>query len=148
VVTIGIAAAKVGGSAAAGRMSLALGNRLTTGVMLAAGAAAAYLLIGVDEAWLFVALLLVAVSLSTGVWPVCVDGAFARVSPGRRSELSIGWNVREPAVTAAATAVGGYLLDAHAGRLLLLGLAGILLTAAAVAALAVFRRPVYAPGMA
>ena len=58
------------------------------------------------------------------------------------------WNVREYAVVAVATAFGGYLLDVSARPTLLLALVAVLLSGAAVAAMAVLKRPVYAPSTA
>jgi hypothetical protein len=55
------------------------------------------------------------------------------------------WSVREYTVIAAATALGGYLLDVSERPTLLLALAALLLATAAVSALAVLGRPVYAP---
>lgn len=141
----GLAAAKAGGSMAAGRLAGELGNRRAIAWMLTGSAVAACALVGVEEAWLFATLVAAATFLGLGAWPVCVDGALARVSPGERRELAVAWNVREYAAIAASTAVGGYVLDSHGGRALLLGLAAILLAGGAASALAVLRRPVYAP---
>ena len=140
-----VAAAKAGGSVTAGRFATARGSRRAVSAMLAGSALAAGLLVGADRAWLFVALVVAATFFGIGVWPVVVDGALARVSPEARRELSVAWNVREYAAIAATTAFGGYLLDVSGRPTLLLVLAATLLACAAVSALAVLRRPVYAP---
>ncbi len=89
-------------------------------------------------------LTLAATFFGIGVWPIVVDGALARVSPPQRSSLTIAWNAREYTAIAATTVLGGYLLDASARPTLLLALVAALLAAAAVSALMVLRRPVYA----
>jgi len=144
IVTGMIAAAKIAGSFAAGRVVLALDSRNTVGAMLAASALAAAVLAGTQQAWLYVLLTVAATFFGIGVWPIVVDGALARVSPHQRSGLTIAWNVREYTTIAATTALGGYLLDVSARPTLLLALSAGLLGAAAVSALAVLRRPVYA----
>ena len=140
-----VALAKIGGSITAGRITLAAGSRRVVGSMLAGSALAAAVLVGTHQAWLYVTLTAAASFLAVGVWPIVVDGALARVSPEERHGLSIVWNVREYAAIAATTAFGGYLLDASGRPTLLLALAATLLAGAAVSALAVLRRPVYAP---
>ncbi len=55
------------------------------------------------------------------------------------------WNAREYATIAVMTAFGGYLLDTSSRPTLLLVLVAALLAGAAVSAVAVLRRPVYAP---
>lgn len=140
-----VALAKIGGSIAAGRITLTAGSRRVVGTMLAGSALAAAVLAGAHEAWLYVALTVAASFLGVGVWPIVVDGALARVSPEERHGLSIVWNVREYAAIAATTAFGGYLLDVSGRPTLLLALAATLLAGAAVSALAVLKRPVYAP---
>jgi len=143
-----VALAKIGGSFTAGRITLAAGSRRVVGSMLAGSAVAATVLIGAHQAWLYVALTVAASFLGVGVWPIVVDGALARVSPEERHGLSVVWNVREYAAVAATTAFGGYLLDASGRPTLLLALAAALLAGAAVSALAVLGRPVYAPATA
>lgn len=140
-----VAAAKIGGSVTAGRLAHAAGSRRTVGAMLAGSAVAAAVLAGTHQAYLYVFLTVATAFLAIGVWPVVVDGALARVSPEERHGLSIVWNVREYAAIAATTALGGYLLDVSARPTLLLALAAVLLATAAVSALAVLDRPVYAP---
>jgi MFS family permease len=140
-----IAAAKIGGSVTAGRLTHAAGSRRTVGVMLGCSAVAAAVLAATHQPWLYVFLTVAAAFLAIGVWPVVVDGALARVSPEERHGLSVMWNVREYIAIAAATALGGYLLDISARPTLLLVLATALLATAAVSALAVLGRPVYAP---
>ncbi len=144
-VSAAVAVAKVGGSIAAGRITLTTGSRRAVGSMLAGSALAAAVLVGTQQAWLYVALTVAAAFLGVGVWPIVVDGALARVSPEERHGLSIVWNVREYAVIAATTALGGYLLDVSARPTLLLALVAALLAGAAVSAMAVLGRPVYAP---
>ena len=95
--------------------------------------------------WLYVALTVAATFLAIGVWPVVVDGALARVSPEERHGLAVVWNVREYVAIAAATVLGGFLLDASARPTLLLAVAAGLLATAAISALAVLGRPVYVP---
>ena len=140
-----IAAAKIGGSLTAGRLTHAAGSRRTVGTMLGCSALAAAVLVATHEAWLYVLLTVAAAFLAIGVWPVVVDGALARVSPEERHGLSVVWNVREYVAIAATTALGGYLLDVSDQPTLLLCLTTALLATAAVAALAVLGRPVYAP---
>jgi MFS family permease len=140
-----VALAKIGGSVAAGRITLTAGSRRVVGSMLAGSALAAAILVGTHAAWLYVALTVAASFLGVGVWPIVVDGALARVSPEDRHGLSIVWNVREYAAIAATTAFGGYLLDVSGRPTLLLTLAATLLAGAAVSAVAVLKRPVYAP---
>ncbi len=74
--------ARLGGSAAAGRIRLTTGSRKAVGSMLAGSAFAAGVLVGTQEAWLYVALAVAAAFLGIGAWPIVVDGALARVSPG------------------------------------------------------------------
>jgi MFS family permease len=140
-----VAAAKICGSVTAGRLVHLTGSRLAVGAMLGCSALAAALLAGTHEAWLYVSLTVAAAFLAIGVWPVVVDGALARVSPEERHGLSVVWNVREYVAIAATTALGGYLLDVSGRPTLLLALATALLATAAVSALAVLGRPVYAP---
>lgn len=144
IVTGMIAAAKIAGSFAAGRVVLATDSRSTVGAMLAASALAAGVLAATQQAWLYVLLTVTATFFGIGVWPIVVDGALARVSPQQRPGLTIAWNVREYTTIAATTALGGYLLDVSSRPTLLLALSAGLLAAAAVSALAVLRRPVYA----
>lgn len=139
-----IAAAKIAGSFTAGKVALTTGSRNAVGAMLAASALAAAVLAGTQQAWLYVLLTVAATFFGIGVWPIVVDGALARVSPHQRSGLTIAWNAREYATIAVATVLGGYLLDASARPTLLLALVAALLAAAAVSALTVLRRPVYA----
>src|SRR5438270_1035701 len=145
IVSGGVAAAKIGGSVTAGRIAHSAGSRRTVGAMLAGSAVAAAILAGTHQAYLYVFLTVATAFLAIGVWPIVVDGALARVSPEERYGLSIVWNVREYAAIAATTALGGYLLDVAARPTLLLALAAVLLATAAVSALAVLGRPVYAP---
>jgi MFS family permease len=140
-----VAAAKIGGSVTAGRVARTAGSRRTVAAMLAGSAVAAAILAGTHQAYLYVFLTVATAFLAIGVWPIVVDGALARVSPEERYGLSIVWNVREYAAIAATTALGGYLLDVSARPTLLLALAAVLLATAAVSALAVLGRPVYAP---
>jgi MFS family permease len=140
-----VAAAQIGGSVTAGRVAHTAGSRRTVAAMLAGSAVAAAILAGTHQAYLYVFLTVATAFLAIGVWPVVVDGALARVSPEERYGLSIVWNVREYAAIAATTALGGYLLDVSARPTLLLVLAAVLLATAAVSALAVLGRPVYAP---
>src|SRR5207253_92745 len=140
-----VAAAKIGGSITAGRIAHTAGSKRAVGAMLAGSAVAAAVLAGTHEAYVYVLLTVATAFLAVGVWPVVVDGALARVSPEERHGLSILWNVREYAAIAATTALGGYLLDVSARPTLLLALAAVLLATAAVSALAVLGRPVYAP---
>jgi MFS family permease len=145
VVSGAVAAAKIGGSVTAGRVVHTAGSRRTVAAMLAGSALAAAVLAGTHQAYLYVFLTVATAFLAIGVWPIVVDGALARVSPEERYGLSIVWNVREYAAIAATTALGGYLLDVSARPTLLLVLAAVLLATAAVSALAVLGRPVYAP---
>jgi MFS family permease len=145
VVSGAVAAAKIGGSVTAGRIAHAAGSRRTVAAMLAGGALAAAVLAGTHQAYLYVFLTVATAFLAIGVWPIVVDGALARVSPDERFGLSIVWNVREYAAIAASTALGGYLLHISDRPTLLLALAAVLLATAAVSALAVLGRPVYAP---
>jgi MFS family permease len=145
IVSGAIAAAKIGGSVTAGRVAHTAGSRRTVAAMLAGSALAAAVLAGTHQAYLYVFLTVATAFLAIGVWPIVVDGALARVSPEERYGLSIVWNVREYAAIAATTALGGYLLDISARPTLLLVLAAVLLATAAVSALAVLGRPVYAP---
>jgi MFS family permease len=145
VVSGAVAAAKIGGSITAGRVAHTAGSRRTVAAMLAGSALAAAVLAGTHQAYLYVFLTVATAFLAIGVWPIVVDGALARVSPEERYGLAIVWNVREYAAIAATTALGGYLLDVSARPTLLLALAAVLLATAAVSALAVLGRPVYAP---
>jgi hypothetical protein len=140
-----IAAAKIGGSFTAGRITLVTGSRWAVGSMLGGSALAAAMLVGTHQAWLYVILTVAAAFLAIGVWPVVVDGALARVSPEDRHGLAVVWNVREYAAIASTTALGGYLLDVSGRPTVLLALVAALLASAAVAALAVLARPVYSP---
>ena len=140
-----VAAAKIGGSITAGRIAHTAGSKRAVGAMLAGSAVAAAVLAGTHEAYVYVLLTVATAFLAVGVWPIVVDGALARVSPEERHGLSIVWNVREYAAIASTTALGGYLLDVSGKPTLLLALAALLLATAAVSALAVLGRPVYAP---
>ena len=141
----GVAAAKICGSFTAGRFAQAAGSKFAVGAMLGLSALAAALLAGTEQAWVYVTFTVVATFLAIGVWPVVVDGALARVSPEERHGLAVVWNVREYVAIAAATVLGGFLLDASARPTLLLAVAAALLASAAVSALAVLGRPVYVP---
>ncbi|MDQ3085941.1 MAG: hypothetical protein M3Q67_03955, partial [Actinomycetota bacterium] len=66
--------ARLGGSAAAGRIRLTTGSRKAVGSMLAGSAFAAGVLVGTQEAWLYVALAVAAAFLGIGAWPIVVDG--------------------------------------------------------------------------
>jgi MFS family permease len=145
VVAGAVAAAKIGGSVTAGRITHAAGSRWTVAAMLGCSAAAAAVLAGTHQALLYILLTVATAFLAIGVWPIVVDGALARVSPDERHGLSIVWNVREYAAIAATTALGGYLLDISARPTLLLALASALLATAAVSAFAVLDRPIYEP---
>ena len=146
VVAGGIAAAKIFGSVTAGRLAHAAGSKRAVGGMLGCSALAAAVLAAVThQAWLYVALTLASTFLAIGVWPVVVDGALARVAPEERHGLAVVWNVREYVAIAAATVLGGYLLDLSDRPTLLLAAAAALLASAAVSALAVLGRPVYVP---
>jgi MFS family permease len=140
-----VAAAKICGSLTAGRLAHVAGSRRAVGAMLGGSALAAAVLAGTHQAWLYVALTVAATFLAIGVWPIVVDGALARVSPEERHGLAVVWNVREYVAIAAATVLGGYLLDLSDRPTLLLGAAAGLLAIAAVSALAVLGRPVYVP---
>lgn len=147
-VTAAVAGAKIAGSFAAGRLARAAGSRTTVAAMLTGSAVAAALLIGSDDVHLFVGLVLAATVLGIGVWPIVVDGALARVSPVDRHGLAVVWNVREYAAIAAATILGGFLLDLSARPTLVLAVAAALLAASGASALAVLGRPVYTPRLA
>lgn len=147
-VTAAVAGAKIAGSFAAGRLSRATGSRTTVAAMLAGSALAAALLIGAGGVQLFVGLVLAATVLGIGVWPVVVDGALARVSPADRHGLAVVWNVREYAAIAAATTLGGFLLELSSRPTVVLALAAVLLAASAASAVAVLGRPVYTPRLA
>ena len=140
-----VAAAKIGGSFAAGRITPSVGASRAVCAMLSLSALSVALLIGTHDAWLYVALTVAAAFMAIGVWPVVVDGALARVSPEQRHALSIVWNVREYAAIAATMVLGSYLFDAYGQPTLVLALTAGLLAAAAVSALLVLARPVYAP---
>jgi len=140
-----VAAAKIGGSVTAGRLAQAAGSKLAVGAMLFGSALAAGILARTDQMWLYVSLTVAATFLAIGVWPVVVDGALARVAPEERHGLAVVWNVREYVAIAAATVLGGFLLDASARPTLLLAVAAGLLASAAISALAVLGRPVYVP---
>jgi predicted MFS family arabinose efflux permease len=141
----GVAAAKICGSVTAGRLAHAAGSKRAVGSMLGCSALAAAVLAGTHQAWLYVALTVASTFLAIGVWPVVVDAALARVSPDERHGLAVVWNVREYVAIAAATVLGGYLLDLSDRPTLLLAVAAGLLATAAVSALAVLGRPVYVP---
>jgi hypothetical protein len=113
--------------------------------MLGGSAVAVAVLAGTHQAWLYVALTVASTFLAIGVWPVVVDGALARVSPDERHGLAVVWNVREYVAIAAATVLGGYLLDLSARPTFMLIAASGLLAIAAISALAVLGRPVYVP---
>jgi MFS family permease len=144
-VAAGIAAAKICGSVTAGRLAHLAGSKLAVGGMLGSSALATGVLTGTHRAWLYVALTIAATFLAIGVWPVVVDAALARVSPEERHGLAVVWNVREYVAIAAATVLGGYLLDLSDRPTLLLAAAAGLLALAALSALAVLGRPVYVP---
>ena len=127
----GGAAAKIFGSLTASRLARVAGSRRAVGAMLGGSALAAAVLAGTHQAWLYVALTLASTFLAIGVWPVVVDGALARVSPEERHGLAVVWNVREYVAIAAATVLGGYLLDLSARpTLMLIAASGLLAIAA------------------
>jgi MFS family permease len=145
IVVGAIAAAKIAGSFAAGRLTPATGARPLVGAMLGLSALCVAVLIATHAAWIFVTLTVSAAFFAIGVWPLVVDGALARVSPAQRRSLSIVWNVREYATIAVSTALGGYLLHAHGQSTLQLALDSALLCIAAAGALLVLARPIHAP---
>lgn len=141
----GIALAKITGSLAAGRAVRAQGSRRAIFVMLAGAALLTLALPAAHIAPLFVTLLLATTVLAVGAWPVIVDAALARVAPERRVGLAVVWNVREYAVIAGGTALGGWLLDISGTPTVALLIAALSLTASAAAAARVLRGPVYTP---
>ncbi len=146
---IGVAAAatavaKIAGAFTAGRAAPIVGARTTVGSMLAASAVSVGLLVGVDQAFLYIALTVTATFFGIGAWPIIVDGALARVPPADRARVTIAWNVREYTAIGAATVVGGYLLDVVSSPAILLGFAALLLVCAAVSAFIVLRVPTHA----
>jgi MFS family permease len=141
----GVAAAKIVGSFAAGGLARAAGGSRAAFTMLAGASALTAFLVVADAAGVFVVLLLVVTLLAVGVWPVIVDAALARVEPDLRDGMTVAWNVREYIVIAAASAVGGWILDAFGSPRLLFLLAAAFLAASAASAATVLRRPVHAP---
>ncbi len=135
------ALAKIAGSFAAGRIAGAAGAHVAVGSMLAISAASAAILIGVSQAWLYVAVTLTMTFFGVGAWPIMVSGALALVQPQDRASVTIAWNVREYTTIALATTTGGYLLGALAGPAVLLGLAAALLGCSSLSAFAVLRVP-------
>ncbi|RDI74611.1 hypothetical protein Gocc_1500 [Gaiella occulta] len=126
-------------------------RRAESGVALGLAAMAAGKLVlplPTHTAWLYLAFTVAAAFFGSGVWPVVVGGALARVSPAERPDLTIVWNGREYLVIAATTAAGSYLLEAASRPASMLFLAAALLAGAAAAALAALRAPVYAVGTA
>jgi MFS family permease len=138
-----VAAAKIAGSFVADRLVGSAGSRLAVLAMLATAAPLMLVLAETRTASVFVLLLLSAALLTTGVWPVLVDAAHARISPDERSNLAVAWNVREYLVIAAATSAGGWALSAFAGPTVPLLVAGALVGSAAWASAAVLRSPLY-----
>jgi MFS family permease len=141
----GVAAAKIVGSFAAGGLARAAGGSRAAFTMLAGASALTAFLIVADAAGVFVVLLLVVTLLAVGVWPVIVDAALARIEPDLRGGMAVAWNVREYVVIAAASATGGWILDAFGSPRLLFLLAAAFLAASAASAATVLRRPVHAP---
>ncbi len=137
-------AAKIAGSYLAGWLTGSAGARRAIVWMLAAAAPLTAALAARPSIPLFVSLLLAAALLMSGVWPVLVDAAHARIAPEERQRLAVAWNVREYLVIAATTSIGGWLLSAFAGPAACLLLGAALLAASALASAAVLRRPVYA----
>lgn len=139
------ALAKIAGSFAAGRIARAAGARKAVGLMLAASAISAGVLIGAQQPLLYIALTVSATFFGIGAWPIIVDGALARIRPADRARVTIAWNVREYTAIALATVAGGYLLDAATSPAILLSFATVLLGCAALSALFVLRAPTQAP---
>ena len=140
-----MALAKIAGSFAAGRIVRAAGAQRTVGLMLAASAVSAGLLIGVRQPLLYVAFTVSATFFGIGVWPIIVDGALARIRPDDRACVTIAWNVREYTAIALATLAGGYLLDTSTSAAILLGFATVLLGCAALCGIIVLRAPTQVP---
>lgn len=140
-----MALAKIAGSFAAGRIVRAAGAQRTVGLMLAASAVSAGLLIGVRQPLLYVAFTVSATFFGIGVWPIIVDGALARIRPDDRACVTIAWNVREYTAIALATLAGGYLLDTSTSATILLGFATVLLGCAALCGIIVLRAPAQVP---
>ena len=138
-----MAVAKIGGAFTAGRAAPAVGARATVGSMLAASAVSVGLLIGVDQALLYIALMVAATFFGIGAWPIIVDGALARIHPAERPGVTIAWNVREYTAIGLTTVVGGYLLDVVSSPAILLGFAAFLLVCAALSAFIVLRTPTH-----
>jgi MFS family permease len=145
VVVGSVAAAKIAGSLTAGRLAGSAGVRRTSFAMLALSAPLALTLAALHTAGFFVVVLLATALLTTGVWPVLVDAAHARIAPDERHGLAVAWNVREYLVIAAATAAGGWTFSAFGGPAVPLIAAAVLIGASAAASAAVLRRPVYSP---
>lgn len=146
LVVAALAGAKIAGSLIAGRLARARGGQAAVTAMLAGASALASLLALADRvAAVFVVVLLATALLSTGVWPIMVDAAHARVEPEKRGGMAVAWNVREYAVIAAATAAGGFLLDVLGRPTLVFLLGAALLALSALAAALAMRRPVFAP---
>jgi hypothetical protein len=142
----GVAAAKIAGSLAAGRLGTKLRVARTTPAMLLLAAACVAGLAATGDRRLYVALLLLAVVFALGAWPVLVDGTMARVAPAERASFAVTWPMREYLVIAVATAAGGHLVRRGEQPSLLLAVAAGLLLAAAISAAALLRRPLVAPG--
>lgn len=136
---------KIAGAFVAGLVAGATGARLTVGIMLTASAASSALLIGAQQALLYIVLTIVAVFFGIGAWPIIVDGALARIRPRDRSKVTIAWNIREYTAIASTTVLGGYLLDAFTRPAFLLVLAAALLGCAGVSASIVLRAPTHPP---
>jgi len=139
------ALAKIAGSFAAGRIARVAGARKAVGLMLAASAISAGVLIGAQQPLLYIALTVSATFFGIGAWPIIVDGALARIRPADRARVTIAWNVREYTAIALATVAGGFLLDAATSPAILLSFATALLGCAALSALFVLRAPTQAP---
>jgi MFS family permease len=142
VVVGSVAGAKIAGTLTAGRLAGAAGARRTVLAMLSLAIPFALALATLRNAGFFVAALLLTALLTTGVWPVLVDAAHARVAPDERRGLAVAWNVREYLVIAGATAVGGWTFSAFGGPTVPLVVAAVLLGASAVSSATVLRRPV------
>jgi predicted MFS family arabinose efflux permease len=139
-----VAGAKIAGSYVAGWLVGFAGSRRAVFGMLAVAAPLVVVLATTHTAGLFVAVLLAAALLTTGVWPILVDAAHARISPEERSDLAVAWNVREYLVIAGATGAGGWVLSAFSGPTVALLIAGAFVACSAAAAAAQLRLPRYA----
>jgi predicted MFS family arabinose efflux permease len=145
VVTAAIGLSKVAGTLVAQALVTSRGSTRTILAMVGSGAALSLLLTMPVAWWLFVPIVLLAVLVLAGAWPLVVDASQARTALGSRGAFAETWNVREYAVIALATAAASALYGHARSAAPMFALGAVLLVGALLSAGLVMRKPAQVP---